>query len=472
MSYLKRSCSGGKSSKFLFRALSSLAAITAFLCVPCRGDDLTTPNLPQSVDSVVGPGQASLGSIADLQVPAGFKFMDAQAARSRWPQLLHKDALGVLTPEAGDWVVVFEYAEIGHVKEADKQLLDPAAILARVRTQVERQSDNSLRPGKTPVTGLAWALEPTYHADGHSLEWAIAADGGPGSVTNVNHTIRLLGRHGALDVVAVLTGSAELASVPLPELVKSITFKNGESYGDYRAGDPLCSLGLAQLIANDESSQAAGSGSEHSLAGSWVFWVGLVCGSGAVVVCVMFLRASRRHKKRAPAIAHDPAPAAVPVTATASPSANGSNHAVVSAPGSPPAGQPVKSQHRGHRGSRRRKSVDYTRYFMDLRSAVSDHSVYMDTDAGNEYPDEYSVQEAEAAPPTSPAPQAEKTTHTTASASANAEMIAHQKNLIEEQQRLIHEQTKLIEEKTKLVAEKNQLLARQAELIDERLLPS
>lgn len=53
---------------------------------------------------------------------------------------------------------------------------------------------------------------------------------------------------------------------------------------------------------------------------------------------------------------------------------------------------------------------------------------------------------------------------------ANAELLATQKSLIEEQLRLIHEQARLIEEKSRLIAEKNQLLDRQSQMIDNNLL--
>jgi hypothetical protein len=130
-----------------------------------------------------------------------------------------------------------------------------------------------------------------------------------------------------------------------------------------------------------------------------------------------------------------------------------------------------KANGRHRRGARRRKSVDYTRFFMDLRSTVSDHSTYIEP----ELPSGFSLQPESPMLPEAPPPQVSAprvSVPVSASASANSEMIANQKHLIEEQQRLIHEQTKLIEEKTRLLAEKSALLARQSELIDERLLPS
>jgi len=459
MSYLQHCFSGGKTGKFAFSVLSPLVVIAAFTSLPCHGQDAPAPLYAQPVQWVVGPAQANLGDIAEIKVPAGFKFTDAQGAAGILSRA-QKNVLGVLTPEAGGWLVVFEYSDIGHVKDPDKQVLEAESILKTVRAQVERQVDNSLRQGKAPITGLAWAMQPIYNAESHVLEWAIAADSGPGSAANINHTVRMLGRHGVLDAIAVFPGSSGLAAIPLNDLVKTIAFKSGESYADYQEGDKVCPLGLAQLIASDTAANPTGNAPSRSVASSPMFWAGLLgAGTGVAIVWVLLSNKSRRHKTR---LATSRSVESASHATVAGSTGNGSNH-----PEPTLKTKPVNNNGNGNRrGSRRRKSVDYTRYFMDLRSSVSDHSVYLETDVPNGYQIEPVSADVQAVPATNGAPHAEKAAH------ANAEMIAHQRNLIEEQQRLIHEQTKLIEEKSRLVAEKNQLLARQAELLDERLLPS
>jgi hypothetical protein len=206
--------------------------------------------------------------------------------------------------------------------------------------------------------------------------------------------------------------------------------------------------------------------------GNTVLWAGLIvlgCGGVVASLVVMF---GRKHRRKAAGVKwHVARPAATTESAPASGSeVIGSTRENIGSreaeAGAKPAAAP-KSNGRHRHGTRRRKTVDYTRFFMDLRSTVSDNSAYMEP----EIPAGYSLQPDAMAWPEMPAPAA-RAPSLSAAASANSEMIAQQKHLIEEQQRLIQEQTKLIEEKTRLLAEKSALLARQAELIDERLLPS
>lgn len=420
------------------------------------------------VNWVVGPSHANLGTVATVQVPAGFKFTDASGARRLLPKL-PSNAIGLLTPEAGGWVVLFSYSGIGYVSDTGTDGLDADSILKTVRSQVESQLDASFQQGKVPITGINWAIRPNYDSVDHSLEWALTADSGAASITNVNHTIRLLGRHGILEATAVVPGLAGIQSVPLKSLAQAISFNEGERYADYRAGDKPSRLNLAQLIATDNVS-IAGEASGKSRLHGMVLWAVVVLGvGGAVASTVMLLRKRgprparvvRSVPERAahePVAAPDGAESAGPASLAASRENGGSSRA--NGDSKPPAESRSTGRHH-RRGSRRRKSVDYTRFFMDLRSTVSDHSSYVEPEQISETPAwPETPSPANGAPVISPA------------ATANSGVIAQQRLVIEEQQRLIQEQTKLIEEKTRLLAEKSALLARQAELIDERLLPS
>jgi hypothetical protein len=55
--------------------LLSIGALV--FCDPCLAD---VPVLPKPIEWVTGPAQASLGTIADIKVPAGYRFADAMGA--------------------------------------------------------------------------------------------------------------------------------------------------------------------------------------------------------------------------------------------------------------------------------------------------------------------------------------------------------------------------------------------------------
>ena len=63
-----------------------------------------------------------------------------------------------------------------------------------------------------------------------------------------------VGAAGDLDATAVAPYQAQAAAnlVPLKDLVKNISFKQGQRYTDYQEGDKVSDIGLAGLIAGDD----------------------------------------------------------------------------------------------------------------------------------------------------------------------------------------------------------------------------
>jgi len=214
---------------------------------------------------------------------------------------------------------------------------------------------------------------------------------------------------------------------------------------------------------------SAPSATEASHIPGMAVWVAVVVlGFGGVAISsVMLLRKRQRKARRSPQSIRQPMAGSVnPSTelATSPSTANGSANG--STPGSKSTANSKSSGHHHHRGTRRRKSVDYTRFFTDLRSKVSDHSSYVEPELVGGF---------NLAPEFTPFSEPAITRSATVGApeaSTNAAVIAQQRLVIEEQKRLIQEQNKLIEEKKKLLAEKAAQLARQSELVGEPLLPS
>lgn len=240
-------------------------------------------------------------------------------------------------------------------------------------------------------------------------------------------------------------------------------------------GGPLCACRGSDLDAPRDTAQATqaaskatgASASGSQFTGKMAWALGGVLGIAGVAGVTMLLRRGRGRKsktrehaeRRLPAKPEQSqAPVAPNGTAAASPvnghSTNGSTHAKAR----------NGSNHVVQGAGRRRRTVDYTRYFMALRSAVSDHSAHLET-------------ESVAAPQdlvTWPG-QAAHTHGQNGSHNGNglhAEVIVQQRLIIEEQQRLIREQMHLIEEKSKLLKEKTELIARQSQLLDEHLVQS
>ena len=239
----------------------------------------------QEIRWISGPQQASLGTLADIEVPQGYRLTGETGARillERMKNPVPDGLIGILAPDSGKWWVVLTFTDVGYVKNADKERIDPAAVLKAVQKRSEMQNSERAEQGMASIVSVDWERPPVYDAEGHSLEWALRADTQSSKV--VNDTVLLLGRRGVLEIITVQPYAASSASVDLQQLIKNITFKEGQRYADYESGDKNADVSLSQLIIDDKHP----AGSRNLMAssgGGVVVWIysGL---AGCVVMVV------------------------------------------------------------------------------------------------------------------------------------------------------------------------------------------
>jgi uncharacterized membrane-anchored protein len=447
---------------------------------------LASPNQAQ-VQWTSGPADASLGALADIKIPKGYRFTDAAGGAlllARMNNPVPNGLVGILAPESGQWWAVLEYRDIGYVKDAAKAGIDTKATLQTIFDRAQRQNEDRRIHNLPLITSVDWALAPAFSADTHILEWAVLAKTQSGQV--VNHTMRLLGRQGLLDatVVEPYQAQAALDLISLKELMKNISFKAGQRYTDYQAGDKISQIGLADLVGGDDDASAAqtdGGAASAKSAGVWGWYVfaGVLAGGSLMLVWGV---AQRRHQVQ-------PVPAtSVAGSANAIGNGNGNGHisvpvdtltpvAAMTGNGSKtvavkPAQQPKVAMARNgstHRqGVRRRKIFDYHRFYTDtvMKLSSSGYTAEVPPRNGHTNGRTNGHSPAHAIDAQSPSNGAANQ----ALMQAHLDLIANQKELIEEQKRLMIQQAKLIDEKSKLIAEKSQLLDRQTELFERDLL--
>jgi uncharacterized membrane-anchored protein len=248
--------------------LAALVALGAAVGGPARsaGEAGKGPE----VDWVKGPAKVDLGSVAELEVPKGFVFTGRKGTQDllkAMGNLVGDNEQGFLAPatvfdkeSAERWFVVFEFSEIGYVKDDEKDKLDPVGLLkgfqeGNVRANKEREK---LGYEKLELTG--WAVEPHYDEKTNNLEWGLMLKSEKGHET-VNYEIRLLGRKGVMSCTLVL-GPKEL-NTGLPRfraLLGGYGYKTGERYSEYRAGDKIAKYGLIGLIGAGGLAVAAKTG--------------------------------------------------------------------------------------------------------------------------------------------------------------------------------------------------------------------
>ncbi len=118
-----------------------IAAVAA-LPLPLGAAD-QSPSFPK-VDWIKGPAKADLRQIAEIQVPAGFMFTGPEGARrllERMGNPTSGQELGFLAPTSTTWFVVFEFSDVGYVKDTEKDKLDPDKILKSIKAGNDRANE-------------------------------------------------------------------------------------------------------------------------------------------------------------------------------------------------------------------------------------------------------------------------------------------------------------------------------------------
>jgi uncharacterized membrane-anchored protein len=200
---------------------------------------------------VVGPAEGSLGDMATIRVPEGYVFAGADDTRKIMEasqNLVSGDELGFLAPAEDDWFVVFEFEEIGYVKDDEGAKLDADAILKVLREGTSRGNEMRKERGWPTMEIAGWAQPPHYDVTTNNLEWAtriVSAGGG----TSVNYNTRLLGRKGVMSATLVVNPERLDATLPaFKTLVGGHAFQTGHRYAEFKAGDKVAQYGLTALI--------------------------------------------------------------------------------------------------------------------------------------------------------------------------------------------------------------------------------
>ncbi len=251
-----------------------------------------------------GPSAADLGDVAQVKVPEGYGFAGADDARTLLEAMGNPTSgreMGILVPASGDWFVVFEFNEIGYVKDDEKDSLDAQAILQSIREGNESANEERRKRGWSTLDILGWERPPKYDEKTHNLEWAIRGKSDDGLV--VNYNTRLLGRGGVMEASLVVEPERLVATLPaFKTLLTNYSYKSGHQYAEFKSGDKIAQYGLAALVAGGAAAAAAKSGLLSNLIAK--LWKLIVVAAIAVVSMFKkvlgFFRRDKGHASEAP----------------------------------------------------------------------------------------------------------------------------------------------------------------------------
>ena len=217
---------------------------------------------PPDLNPQYGPFQARLGHVAQIDVPEGFLFLNAKDTQSYMRQLGNRASgaeLGTIAKVDDNWFIIFEFDDIGYVKDNEKDHLDVEAIFESIKSSNERANEHRLKQGVPAMQIVGWQQPPTYNPETQNLEWCVRAVSEGRSI--LNHNTRILGRSGVMQIILVVDPD-RLSSVlqEASTILQTFSYVEGQKYAQWRIGDKIAEYGLTALVAGGAASMAIKTG--------------------------------------------------------------------------------------------------------------------------------------------------------------------------------------------------------------------
>lgn len=190
------------------------------------------------------------GSHAQISVPATMRLLSAYDTRRLlelyWGNTEDSLVLGALVPSTDtimdDITVAYilYYDGDGHIDDSDAADIDYDSMLEDLQEST-RENNESLRAmGYSTQEIVGWAKKPGYDSERKVLRWAkhlrfTNSD----SISNevVNYNVRVLGRHGFVEILAVADYAEAEAVIACGDSLSSlVSFSDGYAYSDF---DPV-----------------------------------------------------------------------------------------------------------------------------------------------------------------------------------------------------------------------------------------
>jgi len=251
-----------------------------------------SPNI-EDIKWQKGPSIGNLGNIADIRIPAGYVFAGPNDTRVLMELMQNPTSgkeMGFIAPAGLDWFVVFEFDDVGYVRDDEKNSLDAVSMLESIKKGTEAANEERRQRGWPIMTIVGWEQKPHYNESTHNLEWAIRGESEGKLVVNFN--TRLLGRRGVMRVTLV-TDPTRLSTI-LPkykDVLAGFDYTRGEKYAEFRQGDKVAKYGLAALVTGGAAAVAVKTGMFK-----WI-WKGLVAGFLALLAFIKSLFSRKKNSQ-------------------------------------------------------------------------------------------------------------------------------------------------------------------------------
>ncbi|MNP19403.1 hypothetical protein D3C76_1119270 [compost metagenome] len=150
--------------------------------------------------------------------------------------------------ENESWVVFFDYDDVGHIADDEKNDIDADALLKSYKEGTKAANEETTEENHLFVDG--WDIPPTYDEDIHSLKWSLLAHD-INNETLINYNVRILTKEGYISAILVTDPAHMEADRQSFEniVLSNFTVNPGEQYTDFdESTDKLAKMGLSGLI--------------------------------------------------------------------------------------------------------------------------------------------------------------------------------------------------------------------------------
>lgn len=198
---------------------------------------------------------------ATLNVPKGFKFLDAKQTqyvlKDLWGNPEDTSILGALLPEnngvtfSNSWMFVITYQEDGHVEDDDANDINYDDLLKEMKKDTNEANTERKKAGYPAITLVGWASKPYYDNNLKVLHWAKELRFGNDKESTLNYDLRVLGRTGMFNVSAVAAiNQLNEVKTTIPSVINSIQFNEGSKYSDFDSStDNVAAWTIGGLVA-------------------------------------------------------------------------------------------------------------------------------------------------------------------------------------------------------------------------------
>ncbi len=282
------------------KPIIAVLAIVAALFLPARGDEKKPSpkemEMIQKAMKAIGElqyqsGEVSLaGGKVKLMLPPEFQYLDPANARKVLVDIFGNppdsgSTDGMIVPKGinfiadGGWTAVLKWKGDGYVKDDDFAKINFNEMLDDLKKGYKAGSDERVSKGYGKMELAAWAQQPHYDRATHKLYYAKLFDV-QGPEQQLNYDIRVLGRHGHLEL-SIMSSRSEMQDIEAksPAILGMVDFTEGNRYADFKPGtDKVAAYGIAGLIA----------GGVLAKAGFFkLIWVGILAAKKFVIIGVI-----------------------------------------------------------------------------------------------------------------------------------------------------------------------------------------